>query len=75
MRKVLIITGPAGDAQGWGDLEVTKKLCQAIIDSGFDAQISFVSSMEEFYNAIENETYDIVWSALYHISKNPRPLE
>ena len=20
MRKVLIITGPAGDAQGWGDL-------------------------------------------------------
>lgn len=70
MKKVLIITGPAGDAQGWGDLKVTENVCQAIIDSGNDAEIAFVTTMEEFYQAIEEKSYDIVWSALYHISKN-----
>jgi D-alanine-D-alanine ligase len=68
MRKVLIVTGPAGDAQGWGDLSVTKSICRAIKDSGKDAQIAFVTSMEEFINALDEQNYDIVWSALYHIS-------
>ncbi len=69
MKKVLIITGPAGDAQGWGDLSVTESICEAIKEKGNDAEIAFVTSMEEFYDAIENKTYDIVWSALYHISE------
>ncbi len=68
MRKVLIITGPAGDAQGWGDLSVTENVCQAIKDTGNDAEIAFVTSMAEFYRAIEEKAFDIVWSALYHIS-------
>ncbi|WP_300455328.1 ATP-grasp domain-containing protein [Desulfobacula sp.] len=68
MKKVLLITGPAGDAQGWGDLSVTQHICQAIIDTGNDAEIAFVNTMEEFYQAIEEKSYDIVWSALYHIS-------
>ncbi len=69
MKKVLLITGPAGDAQGWGDLSVTKSICQAIIDSGRDAEIAFVKSMEDFYQAIEEKSFDMVWSALYHISE------
>jgi len=68
MKKVLLITGPAGDAQGWGDLGVTESICQAIIDSGKDAEIAFVKSMDDFYQAIEERSFDIVWSALYHIS-------
>lgn len=68
MKKVLLITGPAGDAQGWGDLSVTESICQAIKDSGHDAEIAFVNSMDEFYQAIEEKEYDIIWSALYHIS-------
>ncbi|MFH1156135.1 MAG: hypothetical protein V1793_20200 [Pseudomonadota bacterium] len=68
MKKVLIITGPAGDAQGWGDLKVTEQVCQAINDSGYAAEIAFVTTMEEFLEAIETRTFDIVWSALYHIS-------
>jgi len=68
MRKVLIITGPAGDAQGWGDLSVTENVCQAIKDTGNDAEIAFVTSMDEFYRAIEEKAFDIVWSALYHVS-------
>ena len=68
MRKVLVITGPAGDAQGWGDLNVTESVCQAIKDKGNDAKIAFVTTMGEFLKAIDEKTFDIVWSALYHIS-------
>lgn len=68
MKKILIITGPAGDAQGWGDLNVTEHISQAILDSGKDAEIAFVESMDEFQKAIAEKSYDIVWSALYHIS-------
>jgi D-alanine-D-alanine ligase len=68
MKKVLLITGPAGDAQGWGDIKVTEEVCKAINASGKEAEIAFVSSMDEFYKALEEKHFDIVWSALYHIS-------
>lgn len=68
MKKVLLITGPAGDAQGWGDLAVTEEVCKAIQKSGKHAEIAFVSSMAEFYSALDSRSYDILWSALYHIS-------
>jgi D-alanine-D-alanine ligase len=63
-----LITGPAGDAQGWGDLKVTEEIARAIQASGKAAEIAFVSSMKEFYTAIETKQFDIAWSALYHIS-------
>lgn len=68
MKKILLITGPAGDAQGWGDLSVTKEIARAIKGSGKDAEIAFVSTMDEFFTAIETKKFDIAWSALYHIS-------
>jgi D-alanine-D-alanine ligase len=68
MRKVLLITGPAGDAQGWGDLSVTENVCQAIKDKGNDAEIAFVTTKDEFHKAIDETKFDIIWSALYHIS-------
>lgn len=68
MKKVLIITGPAGDAQGWGDLSVTESLRDALCANGKIAKIAFVESMEDFKKAIENHSFDIIWSALYHIS-------
>ena len=68
MKKILLITGPAGDAQGWGDIKVTQSIKKAIDDSGNSARIAFVNNMDEFYSSIEHNTFDIVWSALYHIS-------
>lgn len=68
MKKVLIITGPAGDAQGWGDLNVTESLCDALCANGKRAQIAFVESMEDFKKAVKRRSFDIIWSALYHIS-------
>ena len=68
MKKILLITGPAGDAQGWGDIKVTKSIKKAIDDSGRSARIAFVNNMDEFYLCLEKNTFDIAWSALYHIS-------
>ena len=68
MTTILLLTGPAGDAQGWGNLSVTESLCQAIQDIGVDSRISFVSTMSEFESAMQTGDFDMVWSALYHIS-------
>ena len=68
MKKVLILTGPAGDAQGWGNLDVTRQLCETLNTDNRSAEIVFLESKQDFTNAIENKSYDIVWSALYHIS-------
>ena len=68
MKKILLITGPAGDAQGWGDINVTQSIKKAIDDTGKCAQIAFVNNMDEFYSSLEKNTFDIAWSALYHIS-------
>ena len=68
MKTILLLTGPAGDAQGWGDLGVTQSMCRAIKNSGLDCRIAFVSNMAEFYAAMEAGGFDMVWSALYHIS-------
>jgi D-alanine-D-alanine ligase len=68
MKKVLIITGPGGDAQGWGDLDVTKTLCDALNANGKSAEIAFVETMDDFMQAINSKSFDIAWSALYYIS-------
>ncbi|MEN8244325.1 MAG: ATP-grasp domain-containing protein [Thermodesulfobacteriota bacterium] len=68
MKKVLILTGPAGDAQGWGNLDVTRQLCETLNTDNRSAEIVFLESKQDFTDAIENKSYDIVWSALYHIS-------
>jgi D-alanine-D-alanine ligase len=68
MKKVLILTGPAGDAQGWGNLDVTRQLCETLNTNNRSAEIVFLETKQDFTDAIENKSYDIVWSALYHIS-------
>lgn len=68
MKRVLIITGPGGDAQGWGNFDVTKTLCGALNANGKTAEIAFVKTMDDFMQAINGNTFDIVWSALYYIS-------
>jgi D-alanine-D-alanine ligase len=70
VKKVLIITGPAGDAQGWGDLSVTESLRDALCTGNKKAKIAFVKTMADFQRAIANNVFDIIWSALYHISDN-----
>ena len=68
MKTILILTGPAGDAQGWGNLDVTRQLCATLNTDNRSAEIVFLETKQDFTNAIEKKSYDIVWSALYHIS-------
>ncbi len=68
MRRLLIITGPGGDAQGWGNLEVTQTLCEALNSDGKIAEIAYVDTMDDFIHAIDTYRYDMVWSALYYIT-------
>ena len=70
MKRVLIITGPGGDAQGWGDMHVTECVRYAIDANGKQAEIAFVHTMDDFKRALATRAYDIVWSALYHASEN-----
>ncbi|QPJ65964.1 MAG: ATP-grasp domain-containing protein [Candidatus Nitrohelix vancouverensis] len=68
--KILLITGPAGPTQGWGDMATTDRIHQALIASGFEASVAFITSHEEFLSAIHKESFDLVWSALYHLDQD-----
>ena len=68
MKRVLIITGPGGDAQGWGDMQVTQHICDAINANGKSAQIAYVESLDDFTRAVRTSRFNIIWSALYHAS-------
>jgi len=70
MKKILLITGPGGDAQGWGDMTVTQEIANAINASGKSAEIAFVSNLDELDKALETHEFDLIWSALYHVNEN-----
>ena len=69
MRKVLIVTGPGGDAQGWGDMKVTETMCGTLNSGGLAAEIAYVTTPDEFRKAISIETTTSSGSALYYISQ------
>jgi len=68
MRKVLIVTGPGGDAQGWGDMKVTETMCETLNGGDLAAEIAYCVTADDFMKAISGRSYDIVWSALYYFS-------
>jgi len=70
--RVLLLTGPGGDAQGWGDLEVTRNVARAAEASGHGARIAWIENEADFRRSIEHPSFDILWSALYHVSPNER---
>jgi D-alanine-D-alanine ligase len=70
--RMLLLTGPGGDAQGWGDLDVTRSVGDALESLGHRAQIAYVETDGEFRKLIDSRGFDIVWSALYHISPNAK---
>ncbi|MCA1809722.1 MAG: hypothetical protein LC725_09785 [Lentisphaerae bacterium] len=65
MKKILLVTGPGGDAQGWGGIKVTQSISEAVFASGYQAEIVWVESLCDFLRALQSHKYDIVWSALY----------
>ncbi|NDY70706.1 hypothetical protein DO021_03450 [Desulfobacter hydrogenophilus] len=70
MSRILLITGPGGDAQGWGNMAVTQEIATAIKGSGKSAEIAFVSNMAGLIQALDTRKFDLAWSALYHVTEN-----
>ncbi|OGD23699.1 MAG: hypothetical protein A2Y70_05100 [Candidatus Aminicenantes bacterium RBG_13_64_14] len=70
--KILLLTGPGGDAQGWGDMSVTESVAAAVESAGHDARTAFVETEDAFRQALETGGFDLVWSSLYHISPNEK---
>lgn len=68
--RILLLTGPGGDAQGWGDMKVTESMREALASLGHAARIAYVVDESEFAALIDKPDFDIVWSALYHITPN-----
>lgn len=70
MRRILLITGPGGDAQGWGNMAVTQEIAKAINGSGKSSDIASVSNMDALIRELDTRKFDLVWSALYHVTEN-----
>ncbi len=66
--NVLLLTGPGGDAQGWGPLDVTRAMAEALEASGDAAEIAWVETEAQFFTALDRGDFDIVWSALYQVT-------
>ena len=52
--RVLLLTGPGGDAQGWGDLGVTQCVGEAIKACGHSARIAWIETDSDFHKAIKD---------------------
>jgi len=70
--RIVLLTGPGGDAQGWGDMKVTESVREAAESLGHLTRIAYVADETEFLRLVDRPDFDIVWSALYHISTNEK---
>ena len=65
---VVLLTGAGGDAQGWGNMQVTEAVKDAIIANGYDCRIITAENREEMEKGLNDGKCSIVWSALYFFS-------
>jgi len=70
--RIVLLTGPGGDAQGWGDMKVTESVRDAAESLGHPTRIAYVADDAEFFRLVDRPDFDIVWSALYHITPNEK---
>ena len=70
--RIVLLTGPGGDAQGWGDMKVTESVRDAAESLGHPTRIAYVTDEAEFFRLVDRPDFDIVWSALYHITPNEK---
>jgi D-alanine-D-alanine ligase len=70
--RIVLLTGPGGDAQGWGDMKVTGSVREAAESWGCPTRIAYIADEAEFFRLIDRPEFDIIWSALYHITPNEK---
>jgi D-alanine-D-alanine ligase len=70
--RLLLLTGPGGDAQGWGDMDVTRSVRDAAEAAGYPTTIASVETEADFLRTLDDGGFDMIWSSLYHITANER---
>lgn len=68
MKYVVLVTGEAGDAQGWGNMHVTEAVRDAVLASGAGCRIVCAENPAELKKGLSEGPCDLVWSALYFFS-------
>jgi len=66
--NIVLVTGPAGDAQGWGDMHVTETVCEAVRSNGYECRIALAENRAELERELKKGPVSLVWSALYFFS-------
>lgn len=66
--QILLLTGSAGAAQGWGDEEVTAAIAAAARRTGFAVTVVECESPPEVTAALRRVEPQLVWSSLYAFS-------
>lgn len=65
---VVLVTGAGGDAQGWGNMQVTESVRDAILANGYDCRIVLAENRNEMEKGLKSGPCSIVWSSLYFFS-------
>ena len=65
---VVLVTGAGGDAQGWGNMQVTESVRDAILANGYDCRIVLAENRSEMEKGLSSGPCSIVWSSLYFFS-------
>ena len=66
--NVVLVTGPGGDAQGWGDMHVTEAVRDAIRANGHGCRILWAENPAELEVELKKASAPLVWSSLYFFS-------
>ena len=65
---VVLLTGSGGDAQGWGNMDVTLEVKKAVESNGYNCRIVLAENPEEMKEGLKAGPCSIVWSSLYFFS-------
>ena len=66
---VVLVTGAGGDAQGWGNMQVTESVRDAIIANGYACRIVLAENRDALLKGLQEGACSIVWSSLYFFSE------
>ena len=58
---VVLLTGAGGDAQGWGNMQVTEAVRDAVIANGYDCRIVVAENRAELEKVLAEGRCSIVW--------------
>ena len=66
--NIVLVTGPGGDAQGWGDMHVSEAVRDAVKAGGYECRIVWAENRSQLEYELKKGPVSLVWSSLYFFS-------